>query len=54
MGNIETALSEEKVHSDDEINFILTKTKELQERAGYDGDFMSWAEKNTPVRLEDM
>jgi len=54
IGNIEAALSEEKVHSDDEINYILTKTKELQERAGFDGDFMAWAEKNTPVRLENM
>lgn len=54
MGNIEEALSKEKMHSDEEITFILEKTKELQERVGYNGDFMAWAEKNTPVRLENM
>ena len=54
MGNIEAALSETKLNSEEEIKFILTKTKELQERVGYDGDFMVWAEKNTPIRLENM
>ena len=54
MGNIETALSKAKLHSEEEIKFILTKTKELQERVGYDGDFIAWAEKNTPIRLENM
>jgi NADPH-dependent glutamate synthase beta subunit-like oxidoreductase len=53
ISNIETTLSEEKVHTDEEINFILAKTKELQERVGYDGNFDAWVKKNLPVRLED-
>jgi NADPH-dependent glutamate synthase beta subunit-like oxidoreductase len=54
IGNIETSLSKEKVRTDEEINFILAKTKELQDRVGYDGNFDAWVKKNLPIRLEEM
>ena len=53
IGNIGATLSETAVHSNEEINFIINKTKALQERVGYNGDYMAWVEKNRPVRLED-
>ena len=54
IGNIGETLSESEVHSNEEINFIVSRTKELQERVGYNGDYMVWAKKNRPIRLEDM
>ena len=54
INNISARLAEAELHSEEEIDFIVNKTKELQERVGYDGDYMAWAEKNRPPRLEDM
>ncbi|RLD25177.1 MAG: hypothetical protein DRI71_00345 [Bacteroidetes bacterium] len=54
IDNIGVTLSESEVHSNEEINFIISKTKELQERVGYDGNYLAWAEKNRPIRLEDI
>ncbi len=36
------------------IQEIINKTKALQEKAGYNGDYSRWVEQNTPPRLEDM
>lgn len=54
INSIDTTIAETDLHSNEEINFIVNKTKELQERVGFDGDYMAWAEKNRPIRLEDM
>ena len=54
INNISATLAEADLHSEEEIDFIVNKTKELQERVGYDGDYMAWADKNRPPRLEDM
>ena len=54
INHIGATLAEAELHSDEEINFIVNKTKVLQERVGYDGNYMAWAEKTKPVRLEDM
>ena len=54
INNIDATIAEADVQSNEEINFLVNKTKELQERVGYNGDYMAWANKNRPVRLEDM
>jgi len=54
INNISATLAETELHSEEEIDFIVNKTKELQERVGYDGDYIAWANKNRPLRLEDM
>jgi len=38
----------------DVIQSIIDRTKQLQEKAGYDGDFRKWAMEKTPPRLEDL
>jgi len=54
MKPINASLAEVKPHSSEDIDSILKRTKELQERAGYNGDYNAWVKKNRPVRLEDM
>ncbi len=54
IGSIEETLTHAPVHSDEEITFILQKTKELQQRVGYDGHYLKWVEQHRPPRLEDM
>ncbi|MGI9543994.1 MAG: FAD-dependent oxidoreductase [Cyclobacteriaceae bacterium] len=36
------------------VQSILDGVEALQKKAGYDGDFMSWVEKNLPIRLEQL
>jgi ferredoxin--NADP+ reductase len=40
--------------SDAKVNEILQKTSDLQNRVGYDGDYMAWANAHRPLRLEQM
>ena len=54
INNISATIAETEIHSNEEISFIVNKTKELQQRVGYDGDYMAWADKNKPPRLEDL
>lgn len=54
INDIASTISNESVHTNDEIELILSKTRELQQRAGFDGNYMNWVAKNKPVRLEDM
>ena len=54
LGSIEETLVQSPVHSDEEINFILEKTKKLQERVGYNGNYQQWVKQHRPVRLEEM
>ena len=54
INNISATLAEAELHSEEEIDFIVNKTKELQERVGYNGEYMAWVDKNRPVRLENM
>ena len=51
---IETSLSEAQLPSNAKVDYILESTKELQERIGYDGDYLAWAKANRPIRLENM
>jgi NADPH-dependent glutamate synthase beta subunit-like oxidoreductase len=54
INNVSTTLSNTHIPGNDKIELILQKTKELQERAGYDGKYMAWVEAQKPVRLEKM
>lgn len=54
IGEIVTDLNKAQLHPDEEINFILDKTKALQQKAGYNGNYMAWVKKWRPVRLEEM
>lgn len=36
------------------IQGIQRKCEELQNKAGFDGDYRAWVQKKLPKRLEDM
>ncbi|MDB4728146.1 FAD-dependent oxidoreductase [Saprospiraceae bacterium] len=40
--------------NNDQMNEIYQRVSVLQNKAGYDGDFMKWVEKSVPMRLENM
>ena len=50
IGNIDHTPTE----SDAKVNEILQKTSELQQRTGYGGDYLAWANAHRPLRLEQM
>lgn len=54
ISNIIEVIEKRKFMPDDVIQSILDKTKALQMKAGYDGNYESWVEQNTPPRLENM
>ena len=54
IAKIVEVIEKRKFMSDDVIQSILDKTKNLQEQAGYDGNYERWVEQNTPPRLENM
>ena len=47
-------IERKKFMPEEVIQDILRKTKVLQNKVGYDGDYDAWVKKNLPVRLEDM
>lgn len=54
INNISATIQGKALSTEEQINFIYRKTRELQKRVNYNGDYMAWAEKNRPLRLEDM
>lgn len=54
IDTIKSTLSKAKLPDNDKVDFILKKTKELQQRSGFDGNYMKWVAKNRPTRLEKM
>ena len=50
---IET-IENQKFLSEEVFQNILNKTEVLQQKAGYDGNYIKWVEQNTPPRLENM
>ncbi|MDX1478745.1 MAG: hypothetical protein R3301_13625 [Saprospiraceae bacterium] len=40
--------------SDDTFNELMTRVKAMQEKHGYNGDFMAWVQQHLPTRLEDL
>lgn len=54
IAKIIEVIEKRKFMPDDVIQGIMDKSRALQEKAGFDGDYKSWAEQNTPPRLENM
>ncbi len=54
LGAVVTELDQCKIHPDEDIQRILTITKELQEKVGFDGDYQKWVNSWRPERLERM
>ena len=54
IAKIIEVIERQQFMSDDVIQSILDKTKALQEKAGYDGNYEKWVELKTPPRLENM
>ena len=54
VGHIADHVSRQKFMPDDVIQSILNKTKALQEKAGYNGNYDEWVAQNLPQRLEDL
>lgn len=53
MEEIETAIKSQKIMPNHIIETILSKTKKLQKKAGFES-YESWIRLKTPLRLEDM
>ena len=54
VDHITEHIQRQKFMPDDTIQSILHKTKELQKKVYYNGDYRKWVEKNLPKRLEDL
>ena len=54
IAKIVEVIEKRQFMSDEVIQSILNKTRKMQEKSGYNGDYTSWVEKNTPPRLEHM
>ena len=54
ISKIIDVIEKRKFMPDEVIQEILNKTKALQEKIGYNGDYENWVEQNTPPRLENM
>lgn len=54
ISKIISAIENTKFMPEEAIQEILDKTKKLQEKVGFDGNYEKWVEQNTPPRLEDM
>jgi ferredoxin--NADP+ reductase len=51
---ISRVLKKQKPISSDAISRILEKTRSLQQKVGYGGNYKEWIFKHIPVRLEDL
>ena len=54
LGNIVKGINGKSIETDAKINEILSRTEALQQKVGYTGDYMTWANDHRPVRLEDL
>ena len=54
IAKIIEVIEKRKFMPDEVIQAILDRTKTLQEKVGYHGDYAQWAIQNTPPRLENM
>ena len=54
VGTITQHLKNLDTMPDEVIKNILDKTKELQQKVGYNGDYPEWKKEKLPLRLEDM
>jgi NADPH-dependent glutamate synthase beta subunit-like oxidoreductase len=54
MGPVNRLIKQSKPLSGDQLDYIIKKVKNLQQKAGYDGNYMKWIGKHLPARLEKM
>jgi len=54
IARIIEVIEKRKFMPDEAIQEIMDKTKTLQEKAGFDGNYEAWVELNTPPRLENL
>jgi len=54
IAKIIEVIQKRKFMPDEIIEQILDKTKALQDKAGFDGNYGNWVVKNTPPRLENL
>ncbi len=54
VGRIIEMIEKRKPMPEEVIGSIDDRIKELQEKAGYNGDFADWVKQNLPRRLEDL
>ena len=54
IAKIVEVIQKRKFMPDEVIQSILDKTKALQQKAGFDGNYAKWVEQKTPSRLENM
>ena len=54
IAKIVEVIAKQKFMPDEVIHTILDKTKALQEKAGFDGNYEAWVKEKTPPRLENM
>jgi hypothetical protein len=46
--------SDKDLLSVDKVNELESRIKDMQEKAGYDGNYQDWIDKHLPVRLENI
>ncbi|NOX37964.1 MAG: FAD-dependent oxidoreductase [Calditrichaeota bacterium] len=51
---IEAFVKEKNLLPVEQIESLLKRIKEYQQRVGYDGDYQKWVEAHRPVRLEEL
>jgi NADPH-dependent glutamate synthase beta subunit-like oxidoreductase len=54
ISRIVDTIEGQKFISDEAIKTIFDKTRTLQRKTGYDGNYKAWVKLNTPTRLENM
>ncbi len=52
LGSIVNDLDKCEIHPDEEIQKLLNRTKKLQEKVGFDGNYQKWVDSWRPERLE--
>lgn len=54
LGKIVEELDQSTIQSENNIQYIIKTTQELQEKVGFDGNYQQWVDKWRPVRLEEV
>jgi ferredoxin/flavodoxin---NADP+ reductase len=54
IGHIAGRIRRLAAPSDEQRRELIDKVRRLQQKAGYDGDYMAWVKRHLPVRLEEM
>lgn len=54
MDQIITRIEKRPPLSDNKLQSILQRTRKMQQKVGYDGNYDNWIKKNLPLRYEEM